>query len=32
MKRVVAAYEADGNYDAASEAQARLDRLCEAMR
>ena len=32
MERVVAAYEADGDYDSASEAQARLDRLCEAMR
>ena len=32
MARVVAAYEADGDYDLASEAQARLDRLYEAMR
>lgn len=32
MARVVAAYEADGDYDLASEAKARLDRLYEAMR
>lgn len=32
MERVVAAYEADGDSDAASEAQARLDRLSDAMR
>lgn len=32
MERVVVAYETDGDSDAASEAQARLDRLCEAMR
>ena len=32
MERVVAAYEADGESDAAGEAQARLDKLSEVMR